>query len=65
MNGKEIVCEHCGGTIIGMIYRVTSEEDGVVMLDMTVCKGCSIEGRNLGLMVQELNPIEQERLRHS
>jgi hypothetical protein len=32
---------------------VTSEEDGVVLLDMIVCHSCSIEARTLGLQTKE------------
>ena len=43
------VCEHCGEMYQGRAYRVTSEEDGILLLDMIVCSSCSIEARRLGL----------------
>jgi hypothetical protein len=43
------VCEHCGEIYRGTAYRVTSEEDGILLLDMIVCHSCSVEARRLGL----------------
>jgi len=43
------VCEHCGEMYRGTAYRVTSEEDGILLLDMIVCRSCSVEARRLGL----------------
>ena len=47
LNG--LICEHCGELYHGRAYRVTSEEDGIVLLDMIVCHSCSVEARRLGL----------------
>jgi hypothetical protein len=47
------ICEHCDEGYQGIGYRVTSEEDGVVLLDMIVCHSCSIEARRLGLKTKE------------
>jgi len=47
-------CEHCGELYAGNAYRVTSEEDGVVLLDMIVCHSCWLEARRLGLETQEV-----------
>lgn len=47
------VCEHCDEVYQGRAYRVTSEEDGVLLLDMIVCHSCSIEARRLGLVTRE------------
>jgi hypothetical protein len=30
-------CQHCGELIVGKAYRVTSEEEGISLLDMIVC----------------------------
>jgi hypothetical protein len=43
------VCEHCGEIYRGAAYRVTSEENGILLLDMIVCHSCSVEARRLGL----------------
>ncbi len=53
MNIIDPVCEHCDKKFPGTAYRVTSEEDGVVLLDMIVCHSCSIEARTLGLQTKE------------
>jgi RNase P subunit RPR2 len=47
------ICEHCGELYDGRSYRVTSEEDGIILLDMIVCHSCSIEARRLGLETRE------------
>jgi hypothetical protein len=53
MNIMGPICEHCDEVYQGTAYRVTSEEDGVVLLDMIVCYSCSIEARRLGLQTKE------------
>ena len=53
MNIIDPICEHCDEKFHGTAYRVTSEEDGVVLLDMIVCHSCSIEARRLGLQTKE------------
>ena len=30
-------CQHCGELIVGSAYRVTSEAEGITLLDMIVC----------------------------
>ena len=49
MKARAPICEHCGELYHGRAYRVTSEEDGILLLDMIVCHSCSIEARRLGL----------------
>jgi RNase P subunit RPR2 len=48
-------CKHCGELITGNVYRVTSEEDGVMLLDMVVCAGCAMEAKRLQLHTEEIN----------
>jgi hypothetical protein len=45
----EYYCQHCNQFTTGSAYRVTSEEFGVLMLDMIVCYECSLDARRLGL----------------
>jgi RNase P subunit RPR2 len=45
----EFFCKHCEELIVGRSYRVVSEEDGVILLDMTVCHSCYKQARALGL----------------
>jgi hypothetical protein len=44
-----LMCEHCDQMIVGNAYRVTSEEDGIVLLDMIVCSICAMEAKQLQL----------------
>ena len=48
-------CQHCGELIVGNAYRVTSEEDGITLLDMVVCSLCFMEAKRLRLHTQEIN----------
>jgi hypothetical protein len=52
MNQK---CQHCGELIIGNAYRVTSEEEGISLLDMIVCSLCSMAAKRLRLHTEEIN----------
>lgn len=44
---------------MGQPYRVVSEEDGVILLDMTVCRLCYEQARALGLYSETI-PLEPE-----
>ena len=48
-------CQHCGELIVGNVYRVTSEEDSVTLLNLVVCSLCSMEAKRLGLCVDEIS----------
>ena len=49
------VCQHCGVFIVGNAYRVTSEEEGITLLDMIVCSVCFVEAKRLRLHTEEIN----------
>jgi hypothetical protein len=49
------ICEHCDELIGGKAYRVRSEEDGIVLLDMIVCSLCAIEAERLQLHTEMLD----------
>lgn len=49
------ICDHCGDLFFGNAHRVTSEEDGVILLDMVVCDSCGIQARRLGLKTEEFD----------
>ena len=51
----ERICQHCGELILGNAYRVTSEEDGITLLDMIVCSLCYMEAKRLRLHTEEIN----------
>ena len=48
-------CRHCDAMVLGVPYRVISEEDGVILLDMTVCRSCYIQARALGLRSEAIS----------
>ena len=48
-------CQHCGELIVGNAYRVTSEEDGITLLDMIVCSLCFMEAKRLRLHTEEID----------
>ena len=49
------VCQHCGEFILGNAYRVTSEEEGITLLDMIVCSLCFMEAKRLRLHTEEID----------
>jgi hypothetical protein len=49
------ICQHCGKWIGGNAYRVTSEEEGIRLLDMIVCSLCFMEAKGLGLHTEAIN----------
>jgi hypothetical protein len=49
------ICQHCGELIIGGAYRVTSEDQGIPLLDLVVCSLCSMEAKRLRLHTEEIN----------
>jgi superfamily II helicase len=55
MRSMARICQHCGESIVGNAYRVTSEEKGIRLLDMIVCSLCSMEARRLRLHTAEIN----------
>jgi hypothetical protein len=59
MTGLKILCDHCEGPLTGRAYRVLSEEDGVRLLDMVVCRACYLEAQRIGLETVELAAIPQ------
>ena len=50
-----IICEHCLQPTTGKVYRVTSEEAGVITLNLVVCSVCCREAEKLGLKTSELD----------
>ena len=49
------ICKHCGELIVGNVYRVTSEEEGMILLDMIVCSLCAMEAKRLRLHTEEID----------
>jgi hypothetical protein len=48
-------CQHCGELIVGSAYRVTSEDEGITLLDMIVCFLCFMAAKRLRLHAEEIN----------
>jgi RNase P subunit RPR2 len=48
-------CKHCGELIVGNAYRVTSEEEGMILLNMVVCSLCAMEAKRLRLHTEEID----------
>lgn len=49
------ICQHCCELRVGRTYRVTSEEEGVRLLDMIVCDSCYRQAKKLGLRAEEID----------
>jgi hypothetical protein len=47
-------CQHCGALIVGNSDRVTSEDEGITLLDMVVCSLCHMEAKRLRLHTEEI-----------
>jgi hypothetical protein len=54
-------CRHCDEIAVGEPYRVISEEGGVILLNMTVCRPCSEQARTLGLRSEAVRAGKQNR----
>jgi len=54
-SGMKFFCRHCDEEVVGHPYRVVSEEDGVILLNMTVCRGCYEQARALGLRSEPIS----------
>ena len=54
-------CRHCDEVATGKMYRVFSEEDGVLLLDMTVCRSCYDQAIQLGLDGEEVKLDQNAR----
>ena len=54
------VCQHCGELIVGNTYRVTSEEEGIILLDMIVCSLCFTEAKRLRLHTEEIDVTSKQ-----
>ena len=51
----EFLCEHCGKAIGRQPFHVTSEDAGIILLNLIVCAPCAAQAVNLGLKVIRLN----------
>ena len=49
------ICQHCGELLVGNAYRVTSEDEGISLLDMIVCSLCFMAAKRLHLHAEEIS----------
>ncbi len=49
-------CQYCREEIAGSAYHVTSESEGVILLDMIVCAACAAVAEGLELRTQKITP---------
>jgi len=56
-------CRHCDELAVGEPYRVISEEDGVILLNMTVCRSCCEQAKALGLHSEPIPRSKTSRSR--
>ena len=54
----EFVCRRCNHTTKQKPYRVTTEDGGVVMLNMLVCPSCARLARSLGLATVKMESAQ-------
>ena len=53
-------CQYCDEEIMGAAYHVTSESDGVPLIDMIVCAPCASVAKSLRLRTQKITPERME-----
>ena len=61
----EFICQHCDDVARGAKYRVISEENGLVFLNMIVCRSCQEQAKRLGLHAERITHIDESRSRGS
>jgi hypothetical protein len=55
----EFVCRRCSDLIKRQPYRVTTEDGGVVLLNMLVCGSCARLAKRLGLPVVKMESAKK------
>jgi RNase P subunit RPR2 len=61
--GENSTCEHCEGVLLNnKCYRVRTQDQELVLLDMVVCYACNLEAKNLGLETDELQATAESEL---
>jgi hypothetical protein len=54
-SAANIICGHCEGILFNKkAYRVWTEDNGVIVLDMVVCYACKLEAQKLGLNTERI-----------
>jgi hypothetical protein len=57
----ESVCRRCNHTTKQNLYQVTTEDAGVVLLNMLVCSACARLAKRLGLPAVKITPPKQRQ----
>jgi hypothetical protein len=52
--GMGWICQHCGAPFADPPYRVKSEDSGIVLLDLIVCRRCHMQAQELGLRTEAI-----------
>jgi hypothetical protein len=55
----EFVCRRCHNVTKQSGYRVTTEDGGVVLLNMLVCASCARLAKRLGLPAVKMEPAKK------
>jgi hypothetical protein len=54
-SAKDVLCGHCEGILFNKkTFRVWTQDDGVILLDMVVCYACKLEAQRLGLNTERV-----------
>jgi hypothetical protein len=54
-SAEDVLCGHCEGILFNKkTFRVWTQEDGVILLDMVVCYACKLEAQRLGLNTEQV-----------
>ena len=60
------ICRRCDRTTKQELYRVTTEDAGVVLLNMVVCSSCARLAKKLGLpAVKMASPKRAKRIKRA
>jgi hypothetical protein len=54
----EFICRRCDRTTKHKLYRVTTEDAGVVLLNILVCSSCARLAKKLGLPMVKMEPMK-------
>ena len=61
-----LICRRCDRTTKQELYRVTTEDAGVVLLNMLVCSSCARQAKKLGLPVVKMESAKRaEKIKRS
>ena len=61
-SAKNVLCGHCEGILFNKkTFRVWTQEDGVILLDMVVCYACKLEAQRLGLNTERVKASATRR----